>query len=106
MSTFDPAEPPAADDVPPVEAAAPPLTLLATPGTAFMPGTLLGTRAPWLGATFMPCVLFVFCEAVVDWLVTARLSLKTALWPPRMFVLELMPVAALGFTYCSGFVCE
>ena len=55
--------------------------------------------------TFVPCVLFVFCDAVVDWFVVARLSLKTELWLPRILVFESMPVAALGFTYCSGLVC-
>jgi hypothetical protein len=58
MSTFEPTEPPAADDVPPAPAAAPP----DTPGTAPMPGMLLPLAPP----TFMPCVLPVFCEAEVD----------------------------------------
>jgi hypothetical protein len=46
--------PPEEPEVAPVAAFAPPLTLPDTPGTAPMPGT------------FMLCVAFVFCDAVVD----------------------------------------
>ena len=71
MSTFEPTEPPAEAEVPPADAAAPPDTLPdVLPGTAPMPGTPWAARF-WLGDTFMPCVLPVFCEADVDWFVVA-----------------------------------
>jgi hypothetical protein len=57
--------PPAPPEVAPVPGVLPDI-----PGTAPMPGTV---------PTLAPCELLVFCEAVVDWFVVARLSLKTAL---------------------------
>ena len=48
----------------------------------------------------------MFCDAPVDWFVTARFWLKTALLLPSTFMLDDTPVAALGLTYCCGFVCD
>src|SRR5688572_7357125 len=68
MSILEPTAPPALDEVPPADAAAPPRTLLDTPGTAFMPvSELPERRALWPDCTSMPCVVDVFCEAEVDW---------------------------------------
>src|SRR5688572_6835530 len=96
--------PPAPDEVPPAAAPAPPETLPDTPGTAPMPGRPL-LPAPWLGCMFMACVLPVFCDAEVDWFVVAFEFMRARLLSPRMFAFEETPVAAFGFTYCSGLVC-
>ena len=62
--------------------------------------------ALWLGATFMPCVLPVFCEAEVDWFVVALEFMRTLLPLPLTPTSDCTPVAALGATTCSGLVCE
>jgi hypothetical protein len=103
---FESIEPPAADEVPPADAAAPPLTLPETPGTALMPGMLPGAeRPPYCpDCTFVPCVLPVFCDAVVDWFVVALEFIRVLLLLPRTLAPDCTPVIALGFTYCSGLV--
>jgi len=54
----------------------------------------------------MPCVLPVFCDAEVDWLVVALESMRTLLPSPLTRAPDCTPVAAFGFTYCSGLVCD
>ena len=70
-----------------------------------MPGIPLSAGF-WPGCTFMPCVLPVFCDALVDWFVVALESMRALLLSPRKRALDDTPVAALGFTNCSGLVCE
>src|SRR4051812_14835393 len=100
-----PTQPAAPAPVPPAAAPAAPLTLPDTPGTAPIPGTPL-VAPPWFGTTFMPCVLPVFCEAEVDWLVVAPEFIRVRLLSPWTVAPDCTPVAACGFTYCSGLVCE
>src|SRR4051794_27660009 len=87
-----------------------PGTLLAVPvpmpGVGVAPGLPVTVLTPCPGVTFMPCVLPVFCDALVDWFVVAPELIRALLLSPRKSALLDTPVAAFGFTYCSGFVCE
>src|SRR5688572_10232269 len=54
----------------------------------------------------MSCVTFVFCDAVVDWLVVALAPIRALLLLPLTPTFDSTPVAALGAMICVGFVCE
>src|SRR3954471_23164205 len=54
---------------------------------------------------FCPCVLPVFCEAEVDWLVVAFEFMRTELLLPLKPRSDSTPVAAFGFTDWIGLVC-
>jgi len=49
----------------------------------------------------MPCVLPVFWDAVVDWLVVALEFMRVLLLLPLMLRSDCTPVAALGATTCD-----
>ena len=103
-SVPEPTAPPAADEVPPADAPAPPTRYPTRPAPRPCPGVRC-YRRPGRGDTFMPCVLPVFCDAEVDWFVVALEFMRALLLLPRICAPDCTPVAAFGFTYCSGLVC-